>query len=487
MNKVFVFCALALAAVCPAADTKIPVLIVDGVNNHDWAAATRSTKLILESSGRFTVDVSTYPAKPDFSRYRVVINNFNGGHTAAGTRWPREVEQALEAYVRNGGGLVILHAANNAFLEWPEYNEMIGLGWRDPSFGSGVRIGPGGELGTVPKGSGLAPGHGPRHDFEVFVRDKQHLITRGLPEHWRHPAEQLTHGQHGPAEGLTVLTYAFSEVSKQGEPMDWVREYGRGRVYTTMLGHTWKDELNPNYDDLQFQTLLARGVEWAATGSVTLPPTLGWTSLFNGKTLEGWEPRGDSTWTVMPDGALFGQRTHAHAENPLGAWPIQEKPFNSWVYRQAWLYTKKEYGQYDLHLEYWLPPHTNSGISIRDRSRGHYAIGEADAARPELASFEKTTPAHIGYEIQIIDDDREKYQSGSVYLFSPAKAGVQRVGEWNSLEVSSRNEMIRVWVNGELVSESAGDPQRSKVGPIGLQLHDQFTTMMFRNLRIRER
>ena len=57
--------------------------------------------------------------------------------------------------------------------------------------------------------------------------------------------EQLTHGQHGPARGLTILTYAHSPVSEKNEPMDWVRNYGKGRVYVTMLGHTWKDEPNP--------------------------------------------------------------------------------------------------------------------------------------------------------------------------------------------------------------------------------------------------
>src|ERR1039458_3592619 len=180
-----------------------------------------------------------------------------------------------------GGGLVVFHAANNAFLNWPEYNEMIGLGWRDKSFGEGIAIGPGGAVVRIPKGEGLNPGHGPRHDFEVYVRDAGHPITRGLPPHWAHPSEQLTHGQHGPAQGLDVLTYAFSEISRQGEPMDWVRQYGRGRVYTTMLGHTWKDESNPNLDDVSFQALLARGAEWAATGQVTLPADLGWRPLFD--------------------------------------------------------------------------------------------------------------------------------------------------------------------------------------------------------------
>jgi type 1 glutamine amidotransferase len=267
------FAALFVPALTFAAGPQVSVLIVDGMNNHDWQAGTRAIQSILGSTARFRVDVCTYPQKPDFSRYDVVINNFNGGHTKEGTRWPRETEQALEDYVRGGGGLVIFHAANNAFLEWPAYNEMIGLGWRDNSFGPGLAV-VDGRVTNIPKGSGLNPGHGPRHDFDIFVLAKDHPITRGLPDHWTHPSEQLTHGQHGPADGLTVLTYAVSEISKQGEPMDWVRQYGKGHVYVTMLGHTWKNEPNPNLDDVNFQALLARGTEWAATGAVTIPPSV---------------------------------------------------------------------------------------------------------------------------------------------------------------------------------------------------------------------
>ncbi len=470
-----------------AAEPKLKAVIIDGVNNHDWASGTAAIQSILEGSGRFTVDICTFPKLPDFSRYDVVIDNFNGGHTRTGTRWPVESERVLEAWVRAGGGLVVFHAANNAFLDWPEFNQMIGLGWREPSFGKGIAI-VNDKVQVVPQGGGLPPGHGPRHGFEVFVLAKDHPITRGLPAHWTHRSEQLTHGQHGPAEGLTILTYAFSEVSRQGEPMDWVHSYGKGRVYTTMLGHTWKDELNPNLDDIPFQATLARGAEWAATGAVTLQPDLGWKALFNNKDLEGWEVRGPSSWTVIENGVLLGERAHPKPEAPFRTpWPVDSKTYQQWLYQQAWLYTHKDFGEYDLHLEYWIPPGGNSGVSIRDRSRAHTAIGEPDSERPDLAAFPKTTPAHIGYEIQIIDDSREKYPTGSVYTFVPAKTGIQKPAVWNSLGIESRNDVIRVRVNGTVVAEYAGEPGRSKSGPIGLQLHDQFTAAMFRNIRIRER
>jgi 3-keto-disaccharide hydrolase len=55
------------------------------------------------------------------------------------------------------------------------------------------------------------------------------------------------------------------------------------------------------------------------------------------------------------------------------------------------------------------------------------------------------------------------------------------------MEIESRDGAIRVRINGVSVAEFPGDPARSKSGPIGLQLHDQFTTAMFRNIRIRVR
>lgn len=282
MSKLLLLLLAALTTMSAAEPPKIRVLIVDGINNHDWQAATRMVRAFLIASGRFTVDVSTSPPRdapkeawsawrPAFAQYQAVIVNFNGGEKPDGIRWPAPVEQAFEQYVRGGGGAVMLHAANNAFLNWKAYNEMIGLGWRDRSFGPGLAVSDDGKVERIPQGTGLNPGHGPRHDFAMHVLDHDHPITKGMPSVWMHPSEQLTHGQHGPAEGLTILTYAKSEISGLNEPMDWVRDYGKGRVYTTMLGHTWANEPSPNLECAGFQTLFARGVEWAATGTVTIP------------------------------------------------------------------------------------------------------------------------------------------------------------------------------------------------------------------------
>ena len=238
-----------LLASVGAAQARISVLIVDGVNNHDWQTGTRELQAILGATGRFRVDVSTSPARdaaaeewarwrPPFNRYQAVLLNWNGGHLPDGLRWPAEVERALVEYVRGGGGLIVFHAANNAFLNWPEYNDMIGLGWRNKEFGPSLVIGPDEKVVRIPAGEGRNPGHGPRHTFEIHVLTPDHPIVRGLPRHWTQPSEQLTHGQHGPAEGLTILTYAWSKDVNENEPLDWVRVVRQGaRVHDHARAH----------------------------------------------------------------------------------------------------------------------------------------------------------------------------------------------------------------------------------------------------------
>lgn len=214
--------------------------------------------------------------------------------------------------------------------------------------------------------------------------------------------------------------------------------------------------------------------------AATLAAQGSWKPLFNGKNLDGWEVKGDGNWTVMEGGVLIGQAVSG-GKTPFGPWPatLTEKAYLQWGQTQSWLYTVAEYGAYDLHLEYLSPAGGNSGVSIRDQTRGSYSFGPSP-------NFEKT-PAHNGYEIQIMNGVKTKYPSGSIYLFAPAEFGREKVSAWNSLDIESRKDGIRVLLNGQEVARHAGDPARPTAGPIGLQLHDRFSVIQFRNIRIRER
>ena len=194
--------------------------------------------------------------------------------------------------------------------------------------------------------------------------------------------------------------------------------------------------------------------------------------------LEAWDKLGDGIWRVTEDGTLIGYRRPVTKSLFGDAETITKKQFEDWLGVQSWLYTKQEYGEFDLHVEYWVRVPGNSGISLRDPTRATHAITHPADYR--------NTPAHHGYEIQISGTSGSRSPSGSLYTFVSAKDGVQKDGEWNSFDIESRNDVIRVRLNGQLVTEHAGDPRRPKAGPIGLQLHDQFNSIMFRNIRIRE-
>ncbi len=196
-------------------------------------------------------------------------------------------------------------------------------------------------------------------------------------------------------------------------------------------------------------------------GFLASPAPGPWIELFNGKDLDGWRIVGDGLWSVMSGGILLGQRDERNATH------------------QSWLYTTREFGEFDLQLEYWARYGANSGISIRDTSRARWACGE---------QWDRNkTPSHIGYEIQIANRPGvTRYPTGSIYLFQPAHGGRENYYDWNRLEIQSRHDSIRVLLNGSLVAEHPGDPARSKIGPIGLQLHDARTVVMFRRIRIRE-
>jgi hypothetical protein len=300
---------LGLVAVARPAEPgagKIKVLIIDGQNNHNWKATTPFLKQALEDGGRFAVDVATSPPKPaapskpqdpndeaaqakfkeaqakfneqqpayreamarfrpDLSKYDVLLSNYNGDP------WPPELQKDLDERLKEGKiALVIVHAANNSFGGWKEYNQMIGMGWRDNKFGDRLTVDDSGKEVRVPKGQGPGAGHGRQHAFKVTVRDTEHPITKGMPKEWMHAQDELYHGMRGPAENVHLLATAFDDKSQGGtgehEPMIWTVAYGKGRVFHTPMGHDLA-----GMRCVGFVTTLRRGTEWAATGQVTQP------------------------------------------------------------------------------------------------------------------------------------------------------------------------------------------------------------------------
>ena len=236
------------------APPKVRVLILTGVSNHKWAATTPALREILEQTGRFEVRVNEEVrgnGPETFAPYDVLLLNYNDYKQTAGPWWDERARSAMLDFVRNGKGLVSYHSANNAFWGWGEFDKLVGGTWRDTA------------------------GHAPYHAYEVKIVDTGDPITKSMPPTFAEN-DELYH-QLSMQPGIHILATAWDDPKNcwkpgQGcgtgkdEPLIWTLKYGSGRVFQTALGHDVKA-----MESQGFGLTLARGTEWAATGTVTIP------------------------------------------------------------------------------------------------------------------------------------------------------------------------------------------------------------------------
>ena len=270
-----------VAAPKPPAQGKIRVLIVDGFSNHDWRQTTDIIRHILAASGQFEVSVSTAPEttnvpawtlwRPRFTDYDVVIQNCNDINH--GPAWPAAVKTDFERYVHHGGGVYIFHSAENAFVGWRAYEEMVGLCWRRADYGASIRINENGTLVQIPPGTGGDTSHGHRSNVLV-TRLGEDPIHAEFPRSWLSPDMEVYFYARGPAKNLNVLAYARDSKPGQGLlwPVEWTVRYGRGRVYVSTYGHVWRGDVQPpGLRCAAVQTIIPRAVQWLAKRPVTIP------------------------------------------------------------------------------------------------------------------------------------------------------------------------------------------------------------------------
>jgi uncharacterized protein len=251
----------------------IKALIVEGQSNkaHNMAAVTQEIERILESGGLFAVEIAASPAKgqdmsgfkPDFAAYRLVVVNYDGDP------WSADTQAAFVKYMQDGGGLVVVHSADNAFGNWKEFNEMIavgGWGGRTDKTGSCLRLRDGKWVALEVPGPGGS--HGKARPYVVTTREPNHPIMKGLPREWLHVSDELYDRLRGPAKNVTVLASAMTDSKTGGsgeeEPVLMAIAYGNGRAFHTTMGHGTNQ-----MKCVGFMVTLQRGAEWAATGKVT--------------------------------------------------------------------------------------------------------------------------------------------------------------------------------------------------------------------------
>lgn len=238
MRTLFVL--LAACLVAPAQE-KPRLLIITGANNHDWKATTPYLKEVLEKGG-FAVDLEQDPDAPaladaaKLAAYQAIVLNLNRN-----PRWSGDREANFLEFVKKGGGLVVVHAADNAFPGWDEYDKLVGGTWR--------------SKGTIyPERGTYHPPYGP---FQVEIVDDDHPITRGVKS-FTTTDEMYTNLRL--QDNIRVLARGTQPSVSKPQPMLFVSEYGRGRMFQTALGHDLKAMKTP-----EFVETLVRGTRWAAT------------------------------------------------------------------------------------------------------------------------------------------------------------------------------------------------------------------------------
>lgn len=187
------------------------------------------------------------------------------------------------------------------------------------------------------------------------------------------------------------------------------------------------------------------------------------TRLYNGKDLAGWvlkDSKSDDAWQA--DGELLSCTGKGG----------------------GWLRTTKTYSDFVLKLDWRIPADGNSGVGLRMPLEGN--------------------PAHDGMEIQVLDDNAEKFKdldpaqyTGGIYYQAPAKRGATRPpGEWNSFEITCLGPHVKIVLNGQVINDVKIDEfkagkgghtalaDRPEIGFIGLQSHG--SRVDYRNIEVRD-
>jgi len=184
----------------------------------------------------------------------------------------------------------------------------------------------------------------------------------------------------------------------------------------------------------------------------------GWVTLYNGKDLTGWQTTGN--WLPQKDGSLLIK---------------PRKGERGWQRYSAYLWSKKKYKDFVLHVEYKYPPKGNSGI--------HFRVGDLK------------NPVNTGIEAQVLDSYGKKKMGhhdhgGIIRTVGASKNMSKKAGEWNTMILTCKGHHLKVQLNGEQIVDIHLDKTPMKDRPlegyIGLQDHGEPNNLHFRNIKIKE-
>jgi hypothetical protein len=164
----------------------------------------------------------------------------------------------------------------------------------------------------------------------------------------------------------------------------------------------------------------------------------GWTTLFDGSSLKGWNIVGDANWEIV-DKAVQANKGNGYLVTPVS------------------------YGDFQFTAEFWVSDDANSGVFIRCQDANKIAAANS-------------------YEVNIFDKRPDQsYRTGGIVDVAKPASVVMTGGKWNTFDITARGTKLTVILNGMKMVDV--DDKKFARGPIALQYGAG--TVRFRNVRVR--
>jgi type 1 glutamine amidotransferase len=457
--KKLIVCLLAagLASAALAAPKRVLVVTVTKGFRHDSIpTAERILKELGEKSGDFTVDYARTDDELAAKTSPDGLKQYDGVIFANTTgTLPIPDVNAFIGWVRDGHAFMGMHSAADTFH---------------------------GANGTVSPYTEMLDAEFRTHEAQVEVEclndDLQHPATAHLGKSFTVFDEIYQMKNHHREQAHLLLALDKHPNSKDPGyyPISWCRDFGKGRVFYTSLGHRedvwdpdWKDRHNSPEVARAYQQHILGGIRWAlglAAGDGA-PQDLtyrvssaemneGFKPLFDGKTMDGWHLRhqdANHSWSVENGMLVNRLPRNKDGERPHG----------------VDLVTDKKYWNFEVRYDYMIPAGSNSGFYLRGR-----------------------------HEIQILDDASSGKPSpggnGSIYNHTAASRNVSKPpGQWQSVDATMIGDRVTVILNGEKIVDNArvdratGSELDANVNePGSFFLQGDHGPVAFRNLRVKE-
>jgi len=343
--------------------------------------------------------------------------------------WQNITEPQKKAFVemlQRGKGLVALHHCLASYQEWLEFCKIVG-----GKFYLKARV----EEGV--KYAGSQAGAQQRMNVKV---NKDHPITRGMKDFVI--LDEIYKGFRVTPDVDVFLT---TDNPANSPKVAWTKTYGNSRVAYIQFGHDNNTYSNPSY-----RRIVANAIRWAAgrLGAEEKAARKGFTSLFNGKDLTGWESIGNAKWTVE-DGILVGQQSEDGGVGEL----LTEKSFDDFV----------------LSVTFKVAWPANTGVWFRYQN-------PSKAYQADILEW-KDPVCWTG----------TLYCPGKMFLAMNTHEKLLNRDDWNTFFIIAKGDHLGIILNRGMVGDVHDDT--SDRGKIGFQVHagEEFKNMkiLVRNIAIR--